>query len=186
MQKYGFTSCTFVVTQYVGKLNTWDVNLGGFKFRHMSWEQMREMQKYGHEFESHTVTHPDLTQVNSKRLKAELVLSKAILEDRLGNSVNYLSFPFGKYNQQVLDFSRKAEYFKTIGVVPDLFRRNPYVVERNTVYLFDMLWNIELKLNNHFLSGLERLKLRIVNFCSYGTAVVKRKSYRGEIEVIRE
>ncbi len=144
------------------------------------------MKKYGHEFESHTVTHPDLTQVNLKRLKAELFLSKAILEDRLGKEINYLSFPFGKYNKQVLDFSQKAEYFKTVGVVPGLFVKNPYVIERNTVYLFDTLWNVDLKLKNHFLSRFERLKLRVVNFCSYGTAVVKRNAYQGEIKVIRE
>lgn len=44
---------------------------------------------------SHTVTHPMMRYLNSDSAMAELIQSKAILENTFGNKVEYFAFPYG-------------------------------------------------------------------------------------------
>ena len=72
MLEYGFTGTVFVISQFVDSWNNWDVNLGGKKFKHLSWSQLVELKKLGFGIESHGVSHADLTQVKKDRLYREL------------------------------------------------------------------------------------------------------------------
>ncbi len=43
----GFTATCFVITDYAGKLNRWDVAYGGRRFAHLAWRDMRRWQARG-------------------------------------------------------------------------------------------------------------------------------------------
>lgn len=172
--KISFT--VFLVAGYVGEWNRWEVNLGWRRFRHLSWEQLRSMQ--GVEIGSHTLTHPSLPGLNHSDLRKELQQSREIIEDRLGCKVRYLSLPFGRYNQRVLDSAREAGYEAVCSMNPD--DGDGFLVGRYGVYRLDTPTTIRSKLGVGKMSGFEKVKLKAINRLSAGTIMVKRWRKRVE------
>ena len=41
LKEHGFTATVFAVTDFVGRPNDWDINWGGLRFEHLTWEQMK-------------------------------------------------------------------------------------------------------------------------------------------------
>ncbi len=181
LDKYGFTATVFVISGYAGKINKWDVNLGWRQFKHLSWDQIVQLKHAGFEIGSHTVHHADLTRISDSLLKCELEVSKKQIEEKIGEEIQFISFPFGRYNQKVIEMSRKAGYQRGCGFWIQGFEKKveeKFVFERKAYYLFDGIWNLKFKLRNNIFTFIEDIKLRIVNFCSHGTSLVKPvKSY---------
>ena len=172
--EHGFTASIFVITDFVGLLNTWDVNLGWLKFRHMSWDQIQEMSRSGIEFGSHTHRHPDLTRVSENRVRHELSLSKKILEDKLGSEIRFVAYPFGRFNSRIVDLSRDTGFHGACAFWNQGDdKKERFVFERKAYYLFDTIWNLKAKLGKSVLTKIESAKLRAFNFCSRGTSLVK-------------
>lgn len=61
---------------------------------------------------SHGVAHVDWRKLHPARLEAELVGSKQVLENCIGQSVAAVSLPFGRYNASVLSAVHRAGYSK--------------------------------------------------------------------------
>jgi peptidoglycan/xylan/chitin deacetylase (PgdA/CDA1 family) len=61
----------------------------------LSWNQVLEMAAAGIAFGSHTVTHPNLTQLPDEELAWELSESKQVLEQRLQQPIDLLAYPIG-------------------------------------------------------------------------------------------
>lgn len=78
--------------------------------RPMTWEQVQEMAQAGFEFGSHTASHPILTQVGDAALRRELSVSKRILEERLGRSIDVLAYPVGLFDERVRQQTEEAGY----------------------------------------------------------------------------
>jgi peptidoglycan/xylan/chitin deacetylase (PgdA/CDA1 family) len=51
----------------------------------------------------------DLRDLDDEELSYELCGSKEFLEQKLGQPVKYVSFPFGRFNKRVVQFSKKAD-----------------------------------------------------------------------------
>jgi len=177
LQKYGFTAFVFVITGFVGKYNSWDYNLGRRRKRHLSWKQIKEMSKYGFGFGSHTVNHPDLTKIDplSGGVEYELRKSKEVLEDKLGNEVVFLSYPFGRYNQFVQEEAKRLGYKRAYALcsknTEDGFQ--PFAQNRWGIYLFDSPLTLKIKLDRGRLFWIEDLKGRIINRFASGTSILK-------------
>lgn len=85
----------------------------------MTWQQLREMQDSGLvDIQSHTYWHPNFKK-EKKRLAADayenfvhmqLGKSKEVLEQRLGIHVDMLAWPFGIYDDELIDSARKLGY----------------------------------------------------------------------------
>jgi peptidoglycan/xylan/chitin deacetylase (PgdA/CDA1 family) len=84
----------------------------------MTWDEARIWANHGIEFGSHSMTHPDLTTLSQRALKAELHDSRTMIEDELGRPVRYLSYPFGRHNARVRDAAREAGYLAAFGITP--------------------------------------------------------------------
>ncbi|MBQ9480216.1 MAG: polysaccharide deacetylase family protein [Selenomonadaceae bacterium] len=65
---------------------------------------------------SHTMSHPHLDQLSAEELKAELEQSKAALEELTGQSVKALAYPYGDYDQSVIDAAMAAGYSTAFAV----------------------------------------------------------------------
>lgn len=182
LQRYGFIACVFLITGYVGKLNDWDVNWGN-KFRHLSWNQVKEMQRYGFSFGSHTVNHPDLTKLGKRFVEYELKRSREELEEKLSQKVDSLSFPFGRYNQMVEDLALGVGYRKAFTICPSPGNSDSHSVVRGRLgmYLFDSSLTLKMKLDRKGLFWMEDLKGRIINAFASGTALVKKPDYKGAL-----
>ena len=182
LRELGFAATVYAVTAFAGRDNTWDINWGGRIFPHLSWEQMREMQDGGVEFGSHTVSHYDLRFLGDDALDFELSVSKREMEARLGKPVTSLSYPFGRYDARVRAAAIRAGYTNACSLCPR--SRNsltdPYALRRCGVYVTDVMWDFRNKVDQTSRwFWIQDLFCRAVNFCSGGTALVKRwRGYR--------
>jgi len=72
-----------------------------------SYEELLEMQESGYvRIASHSLTHVNLLE-DGVDLEKELLESKRILQERLGSEVESFVFPFGKYNQAILEQTKR-------------------------------------------------------------------------------
>jgi peptidoglycan/xylan/chitin deacetylase (PgdA/CDA1 family) len=179
MLEYGFTGTVFVISRFVDCWNHWDVNLGGKKFKHLSWSQLAELKKMGFAIESHGVSHSDMTQVSNNRLYRELSHSKKEIEDHVGQEVQFISFPFGRYNDRVIDTAVQCRYRKGCGYFKKNLnlKKEKFILERKACYLFDSMWNLRAKLEQSPWTFLENIKLRMFSLGSYGTLLLKKGEY---------
>jgi peptidoglycan/xylan/chitin deacetylase (PgdA/CDA1 family) len=72
--------------------------------------QIRQIVAQGHEIESHTMSHPQLSRLSDAQLAYELVRSKQLLEAKYGVPIRYLAYPYGDYNARVIDAASAAGY----------------------------------------------------------------------------
>ncbi len=77
---------------------------------YLSQERMKELDLYGIEIGSHTISHPDLTKISLEKLKLELTNSKSTLEQILGHDVISFCYPAGKQSSGVVSAVREAGY----------------------------------------------------------------------------
>ncbi|GGL73936.1 hypothetical protein GCM10010129_17010 [Streptomyces fumigatiscleroticus] len=76
----------------------------------MTLDQAAELERYGMEIGSHTVTHAQLDTLSARALAHELRDSKAVLEDALGHPVRHLAYPHGYNSAKVRAMSARAGY----------------------------------------------------------------------------
>lgn len=80
------------------------------EFASMKWEHAREMDADNVRIESHTVTHPVLTNVGQSSLDFEMQSSKKRLEEVLGRQVNHFCYPNGSLDKGVQKAAENAGY----------------------------------------------------------------------------
>lgn len=112
----GFGAVCFVITDYAGRLNRWDVAYGGRRFAHLTWRDIDRWQARGIDFGSHTATHPRLRWVDDRRLDAELAASRRALEAALGISGTAVAYPFGSVSAREVAAARRAGYSIGFGI----------------------------------------------------------------------
>jgi peptidoglycan/xylan/chitin deacetylase (PgdA/CDA1 family) len=125
LKKYGFTATIFLIT-----------NLVGHDERYLTWEQVREMQRDGFVFGSHTVSHKALTALSREQALEELLSSRQEIERQLGSKVRYFAYPTGAYNSQVEEMVKQAGYKAafTIRFGQAGAESNPYALERIPIF----------------------------------------------------
>lgn len=100
LQRYGFTATIFLVADM--KQNLWDKDSPDFApTLLLTTAQILEMQRYGIDFGSHSMTHPRLGAVPLAAAEKEIRLSKQVLEERLGREVNSFCYPYGSLSTDV-------------------------------------------------------------------------------------
>lgn len=97
LKRYGFTATVFVVSDYMGKKNDWEVppaKLGSRQI--LTWAQTLEAMKSGMEIGSHTRTHRDLRRLTDVEVQQEIVTSRSEIENHVGKPVTSFAYPFGE------------------------------------------------------------------------------------------
>lgn len=82
----------------------------GQEFERLTTTELKELIKDGWEIGSHTKTHADLTKLSDEDLKKEIVESKKELENELGITIKYISYPKGRYNKHIEEIVKQAGY----------------------------------------------------------------------------
>jgi len=108
LTRHGFTATIFLVAGRVGKSSGWDSD--DVPEPLLDVGAIRAMQARGIEFQSHTTTHPRLTQLPAARARVELCSSRVQLTELLGRPVSVVAYPYGDYNEAVMGLAREAGY----------------------------------------------------------------------------
>jgi peptidoglycan/xylan/chitin deacetylase (PgdA/CDA1 family) len=101
LKSYGHTAYFFVLAPRIGTEG------------YLDWEQLKKMRKNGMIIGSHGMTHRILVDLINTELDYEIIESKKILEDNMGEQIEYFSIPRGFYNRRVIAKARIAGY-KTV------------------------------------------------------------------------
>ena len=102
-KQYGFVGTFFVFPEAFGRPN------------YVTWDQVIEMSRAGQSIQSHTRGHVDLTRSSDPQWrKDQLVGSKGLLEQKLGQKVNFLAYPGGFYNRTVMEATRQSGYLAAV------------------------------------------------------------------------
>lgn len=98
LKRFRFPATLFVTPGEVGR--------PGFA----SWEQIKELSADGINIGNHTMHHSYLPLVTEDQLHEELIASKGIIEDHIGQPVRFLSYPVGGFTARIQDMVRQAGY----------------------------------------------------------------------------
>ena len=180
----GFTATTFLITDYVGQTNTWDVRYTWRRLLHLSWQQIESWRARGFEFASHTATHRRLTWLNDPRVEAELGRSRDVLIARLGPEAGRaIAYPFGAVNGRIVRHAHNAGYELGFGGVRG--GATPLEQARIPVYFWDA-GNIPAGLCTDVLGAAGRFFAYTANRCAVGTTLMqaiaaRRKTSRPQV-----
>lgn len=127
----------------------------GYHERHegyMDWDQLAAIADFGMEVESHTLNHADLPRLAVKdwgAVLAEVVISKQLLDERLGRTTRYFDYPLGNENKQIRQLVRDAGYEAAVAIGPGVHQSAevPYALRRIRVEAWDPWWSVAHKLN---------------------------------------
>ncbi|HQF70873.1 MAG TPA: polysaccharide deacetylase family protein [Promineifilum sp.] len=109
LQEYGFKGTFFVITEFI------DSGREGY----MTWPMIEEMARAGHRIESHSRTHPDLTEKDRDGLIWEILGSQQTIAAHIGYTPRYFCYPGGDYNEQTIALLRELDFWGAVTTAND-------------------------------------------------------------------
>ena len=97
-------------------------HLDGEEGRLLDESEARELLEAGMELGSHTLSHPDLRLLDGGELSRELEESKSEVERLTGRPCRTLAYPYGLYDERVVDAARAAGYELAFAWLPGPWR----------------------------------------------------------------
>jgi peptidoglycan/xylan/chitin deacetylase (PgdA/CDA1 family) len=110
LQKNGFTSTCYAVSQRVGLTNSWDHDVGIAQTPLMDAGQLQRWVAGGQEVGAHTRNHARLTQIDPATAVSEIAGGKAELEALIGQPVTQFCYPYGEFSPDHVDMVRSAGF----------------------------------------------------------------------------
>ncbi|GAA0204441.1 polysaccharide deacetylase family protein [Selenomonas dianae] len=101
LKKYGFKATIFLIYDFTNAYPNY-----------LTWEQIDEMKQSGLiRFESHTMTHANLAELDSAdELRHEIADSHDLLSEKIGYDMHYIAYPGGRVNPEIEEITRAAGY----------------------------------------------------------------------------
>jgi peptidoglycan/xylan/chitin deacetylase (PgdA/CDA1 family) len=99
-----------LVAGLVGQSSRWLAAERGIEYELADWATARQLVARGFTCGSHTMTHPHLASLTEAECRRELVESRSQLQDRLGQRVRHLAYPFGSCNARVAAIAIQTGY----------------------------------------------------------------------------
>src|SRR6266700_1913874 len=167
----GFTATTFLITDYVGRLNTWDVRYTWHRLAHLDWDTIGRWQERGFGFASHSASHARLTWLSDAQATDELVRSRETLVRRVGPGAGRaVAYPFGARDERVDRLAGAAGYELGFGGVRS--NGSPLALARLPVYIWDV-GSIPVGLRGGTAGAMGRFVAHGANRCAVGTSVMQ-------------
>lgn len=110
LARYSFSSTCYVVSQMIGKTNSWDHDQGIPATPLMSAQELHQWRKGGQEVGGHTRHHVRLLEMDAKTSHEELQRCKLELEQVTGAAVNHFCYPYGAYAASHVEMARQAGF----------------------------------------------------------------------------
>lgn len=167
----GFSATTFLITDYVGKANTWDLRYTWDRLPHLGWNAIEHWRARGFEFGSHGSTHRRLTWLADSEVQADLGRSREVLLARLGGeAARAIAYPFGAVDLRI---ARQAEAVGfTLGFGGVRASGEWLNLARVPVYFWD-LWDLPFGLRGDALGSVGRQVAHMANRCAVGTSLMR-------------
>ncbi len=110
LQRHGFSSTCYAVSQQLGRSNEWDRAAGVAQTPLMSAAQLRQWCAGAQEVGAHTRHHVNLTRTSSTTCAEEIALCKSELEALTGAPVRHFCYPYGEFTAEHVAMVRAAGF----------------------------------------------------------------------------
>ena len=110
LKKYSFSATCYLVSKNIGTANTWDLNKGITQRPLMNILEVQEWLNLGLDIGAHTQTHPYLEDLSYEESKVEVFNCKADLEQMFNVIITDFCYPFGRFNEPIVDMIKEAGY----------------------------------------------------------------------------
>jgi len=166
----GFTGTTFLITDFVGGTNRWDMPYALRRLPHLDWPAIERWRARGLDFQSHGARHARLTWLSDAELRDDLERSRLALTGRLGPEAGRaIAYPFGAVDARVAGAAAAAGY--EVGFGAGRAAGSPLRLPRTPVYVWDAL-GVPLGLRDGALGRLGRGVAGLANRCAVGTSAL--------------
>jgi len=180
LERLGFTATTFVITDFIGRENGWDMRYTWRRLRHLDWMRIEHWRARGFEFASHGARHRRLTWVDDVTANDELSRARETLIERLGTDAGRaIAYPFGAVDTRVQRLAREAGYELGFGGVRG-DAASPWHLPRVPVYMWDAT-KLPFGLRQDSLGAVGRFVAHVANRCAVGTSMMQ--ALRGRISL---
>jgi len=153
LKSFGYPFTVFIGAEYLDR---------GYS-NYLTWDQVKEMQAAGVDFQDHSFSHYHLAtrpagmdeEQYRAWIRADLDKNRARLLEKLGRSPTFLALPYGEYNNLVLEEARGLGYAA-------IFTQDPGSVSIHTeLYRIprEPILGNEWSTMSHFREVLERVDL---------------------------
>ena len=103
LKKRGMKAALFIIIDRLGETED--------RYPYLTVSQLLEAAKEENiSLGSHSISHPALDQLSKDAMMLELARSKRILENFTGRKIQAFAYPFGNYNEAVIDAVKAAGY----------------------------------------------------------------------------
>jgi len=136
LKRLNIVPIIFLTVNYIGTDIIFSRYSDKEKDRFLNWDEVKKMSESGVIFGSHSLSHPHLTQLNEKKLIEEVSLSKKIIEEKTGKEVLYFCYPYGDFNEKVIEKVKESGY-KSAFVTPPRGKKvkeTDYTLIRTGIY----------------------------------------------------
>ncbi len=110
LQRHGFSSTCYAVSQKLGATNIWDREVGIAQTALMTPAELTQWVQGGQEVGAHTRNHVHLNALDTVAAHAEIAGCKAELEAACGQSVSHFCYPYGEYAPEHAEMVVAAGY----------------------------------------------------------------------------
>ena len=110
LQRHGFSSTCYAVSQRLGQTNVWDLSQGIAQTPLMDAAQLRQWAAAGQEVGAHTRHHVALPQCGPDTSLEEMSLCRSELESVSGSVVTNFCYPYGQYTFEHVAMARQAGF----------------------------------------------------------------------------
>lgn len=125
LQKYGFTATFFINPQPIEDEYP----------AYMTWAQVEHISRSGMDVESHSYSHPVLTRLSVEELLQEVQKAGDAIERHTGRRPRLFSYPYGRYNRQVIDILRGEGYIGAVTLRSGTVQASPSVFDLARVWV---------------------------------------------------
>ena len=132
LQHHGFVATLYIPTAFVGGTSLWVQDMDEGSRPLLTWEQLAEISASGIECGAHTHTHRPLDMLPLSVVRDEIVRSKELLEEHLGQQVSSFAYPSGFYSARVRQIVQAVGYASACAVKGALssLHDDPYALAR--------------------------------------------------------
>jgi peptidoglycan/xylan/chitin deacetylase (PgdA/CDA1 family) len=155
LSRLGVPATVFVPTDLVGGetpmswpgVDHWAHTKYADEMKAISWPNLTTLAGGGWEIGSHALRHSDLTLLDDEALLGELVGSREACEKMLGLPCVSLAYPYGRYDERVLEAAVRAGYRAACTIPSEFPQPRPLEWPRVGVYRNDGLFSFRAKIS---------------------------------------
>jgi peptidoglycan/xylan/chitin deacetylase (PgdA/CDA1 family) len=167
LQRHVFTATLYVATAFVGGTSRWMQHIGEGLRPMLTWAQLAEINANGIECGAHSHTHRPLDMLPPSVAHEEIVRSKELLEEYLGQPVSSFAYPYGYYSAHVQQIVQAVGYVSACAVKLALssLYDDPYALARLAINPDTSVHDLGLALSHGsgplVTSSLRRVRSRV-------------------------